>query len=160
MFRTIAIGTLIFGITATVAVADVYRWVDEHGSVHYSDEWVPGSQLIKSTRPRPPGAEQDAPHRPSEQRQLTAATDRASTQIVQENAAKAVQQDVAKVRDQQCKEAKERYAKSIQARRIFKTGADGQREYMPDEEADAYRVRARTDVQDACGSVPAVTNAQ
>ena len=38
---------LIFG-------ADVYRWVDDHGEAHYSDRWVPGSELIKSNKPHPP----------------------------------------------------------------------------------------------------------
>jgi hypothetical protein len=44
----------------------------------------------------------------------------------------------------------------VQSRRIYKTGADGSREYLPDADADAYRAQARKDVQDACGSVPDV----
>ena len=35
------------------ARADVYRWVDEHGEPHYSDQWVPGSQVIKTNKARP-----------------------------------------------------------------------------------------------------------
>src|SRR5437764_10919222 len=32
------------------ARADVYRWIDEHGVPHYSDEWVPGSVVVKTVK--------------------------------------------------------------------------------------------------------------
>jgi hypothetical protein len=70
-----------------------------------------------------------------------------------------VKGDVAKARDQQCKDAKDRYEKAIAARRIYKGPAPGDkatkdtddRQYLSDEEADAYRVKARQDVSDYCG---------
>ena len=65
-----------------------------------------------------------------------------------------MQDDKARVRDAQCKFAKERYMRSIQSRRVYKEGKDGEREYMSDADADAYRAEARKDVQAACGSVP------
>jgi hypothetical protein len=77
-----------------------------------------------------------------------------------QSAEKAVKQDVAKVREQQCKEAKDRYDKAIEARRIYKrsegdkskaTDSPDDRQYLSDDEADAYRVKARQDVQDLCG---------
>jgi hypothetical protein len=68
---------------------------------------------------------------------------------------------MAKVRDQQCKDAKDRYEKAIAARRIYKGPAPGDkatkdaapddRQYLSEEEADAYRVKARQDVSDLCG---------
>jgi hypothetical protein len=123
--------------------------------VHYSDQWVPGSEVIKSTKPHP--VDTSAPVASHSQSTKTAST---SSTAGQQNAAmQAVQQDKAKARDQQCKDAKEAYDKAIQARRIFKTkpgqkdtdGSD-QREYLSDEEADAYRVKARQAVQDYCGT--------
>jgi hypothetical protein len=65
-----------------------------------------------------------------------------------------VNQDLAKAHEQQCKEAKDRYQKAIEARRVYKAGKDGEREYMSDAETDSYRVQARNDVQQACGSAP------
>ncbi|MBV8803924.1 MAG: DUF4124 domain-containing protein, partial [Sinobacteraceae bacterium] len=41
MLRTWAISSLLFAGAVSVANADVFRWVDEHGGVHYSDQWVP-----------------------------------------------------------------------------------------------------------------------
>jgi Domain of unknown function (DUF4124) len=43
MLRRISVTALILAGALTIAQADVYRWVDEKGQPHYSDEWVPGS---------------------------------------------------------------------------------------------------------------------
>jgi len=152
MLRTLAISSLLFAGGVSVANADVFRWVDDHGGVHYSDQWVPGSEVIKSTRPHPSSTSSESPH---PQKALNAPP---STSQSTQNAEKAVKQDVAKIRDQQCKDAKERYDKAIEARRIYKAvggdkAKDGSedREYLSDEEADAYRVKARQDRDDACG---------
>jgi hypothetical protein len=159
MLRTLAISSLLFVGGISVANADVFRWVDDHGGVHYSDQWVPGSEVIKSTRPHPGSSSSDSP-RPTPTTQQ-AANDHASGQINQKVAENAVKQDLAKVREQQCKEAKDRYDKAIQARRIYKspqgdkskdTDRPDDRQYLSDEEADAYRVKARQDVQDLCGN--------
>src|ERR1700722_6118688 len=49
MLRNLAISTLLCAGAISVAYADVFRWVDDHGGVHYSDQWVPGSEVIKSS---------------------------------------------------------------------------------------------------------------
>ena len=157
MLRNLAISTVLCVGAVSVAHADVYRWVDDHGGVHYSDQWVPGSETIKSS-PKPPGSSGASSHASYSSPRTAAAP------LSEDNASKAVKEDMAKVRDQQCKEAKERYEKAIQARRIYKAPAAGDkgpatkdtdrpddRQYLSEEEADAYRVKARQDVQDFCG---------
>jgi Domain of unknown function (DUF4124) len=152
MLRILAISYLSFAGAVSVAYADVFRWVDDHGGVHYSDQWVPGSEVIKSARPHP--ASSDSP-RPTSDTQKTA---RAAAGPSTQTAEKAVKQDVAKIREQQCKDAKDRYEKAIQARRIYKAaGGDKSkdtedRQYLSDDEADAYRLKARQDMQDTCGN--------
>ena len=154
MLRTLAISSLLFAGGVSVAHADVFRWVDEHDGVHYSDQWVPGSQLIKSTKPHPASTSSETPRPQKVTNDHPAASQSQSTQTAE----KAVKQDMAKVREQQCKDAKERYDKAIEARRIYKPAGgdkakDGneERQYLSDEEADAYRVQARQDMQDVCG---------
>ena len=156
MLRTLAISSLLFAAGVSVASADVFRWVDDHGGVHYSDQWVPGSEVIKSTRPHPVSTSSGSPRRTPETQKMP--NDHSSSQST-ENAEKAVKQDKAKIREQQCKEAKDRYDKAIEARRIYKTAGgdkskDGneERQYLSDDEADAYRVKARQEMQDACGN--------
>jgi hypothetical protein len=156
MFRLIAISGLVFVGICGVARADVYRWVDDRGEAHYSDRWVPGSELIKSNKPHPPGADSSPAPRPAQGR-IAASSNKASAQLAEQANAAAVKQDVAKAKDDQCKKAKERYDQSIQARRIYKPAKDkdADREYMSDAETDAYRLQARNDVTLACGSAPA-----
>jgi hypothetical protein len=154
MLRFVSIAALIVAGAITTAQADVYRWVDEHGQPHYSDQWVPGSEVIKTGKSHPPGT--DNPARSADQKSLSASNQRIDSQLTEQSNARAVQQDVAKTREQQCKAATARYVSAVQSRRIYKTGADGSREFLPDTDADAYRAQARKDVLDACGSVPEV----
>src|SRR5580698_5620357 len=136
MLRPVVLAALTFTCALACAHADVYRWVDEHGQPHYSDQWVPGSEVIKTGKGHPPGAELSA--RNSEQRNLNAVNEKVDSQLSDQANAQATKQDVARTRDQQCKAAKARYVTSVQSRRIYKTGADGTREYLPDADADAY----------------------
>ena len=154
MSRLVALTILIFAGAVGIARADVFRWVDEQGEVHYSDRWVPGSVLIKTNKPHPSASEAEAAPRVSEQSKVAGAGQRVSAQLAQQATAQAVKQDVTKAREQQCKQAKERYEQAIQARHISKPTKDGEREYLSDAEADAYRVQARQAVKELCGSSP------
>ena len=144
-----------------VASADVWRWVDEHGEPHYTDRWVPGSQLIKSTHPHP---EQDSPSPASVSGGSRGGPDASSPSSAAGRdglpndaaGADAVKKDVSRAREARCKDLKDAYAKALVARRITKPAKPGaEPEYLSDEEADAYRVQLRSQVQEYCGSVPA-----
>jgi hypothetical protein len=148
MSRLVPITALILAGALGVAQADVYRWVDAQGVPHYSDEWVPGSVVVKtSSRARPESASG-----PSSS--TSAESSRIHEQLTEEDNSRAVQQDVAKAKAIQCESAKARYTKSVSARRIYKEEPNGDHTYLSDEDAEAYRQQARQAVQDACGSVP------
>jgi hypothetical protein len=160
MLRKLAISTVLTVGAISAAHADVFRWVDDHGSVHYSDQWVPGSEVIKSSSPKPPGSSGGSY---AANHSTSTPPKNSPPSSSQDNAAKDVKADLAKARDQQCKEAKERYEKAIQARRIYKASAPSDKgakdtdrpanpEYLSEDEADAYRVKARQDVNDLCGA--------
>jgi hypothetical protein len=152
MLRRVALTTLVFTAALTCAQADVYRWVDEHGEPHYSDQWVPGSEVIKTDKTRPGSS--GAPPRATDSKALAAANTQAAAQIATAENARAVQQDVAKSRDARCKQAKDEYTRAITARRVYQTDKGGDRSYMSDADADAYRETLRKSVQELCGSVP------
>jgi hypothetical protein len=149
MRGTTTLGALLLIGASFAAQADVYRWVDAQGEVHYSDRWVPGSVLIKveGSRATPQAA---AAARTADQNRLAVTNDRIGVEQAQTAETRAVQRDVDQARTGQCKEAKERYEKSIQARRIFRTGKDGEREYLNDAEATEWRLKARSEMQEAC----------
>ncbi len=152
MSRLVPIAALILAGALGIARADVYRWIDDQGVPHYSDQWVPGSVVIKTVKPHPASA--DVASRSSERKSLTAANNRLSTELSDQANSRAVQQDVAKAREALCKTAKDNYMRAIQSRRIYKDNKNGEREYLSDQAADAYREQARKDVQEKCGSVP------
>lgn len=155
MRATTAIVVCLGLVAGAAAHADVYRWVDARGEVHYSDRWVPGSERIKVDRGRASGerpAADAAPRGAGDQSPLRASNERVGDQFAQASAADAVRDDLAKKRSEQCEQAKERYRKSIEARRIFRKGASGEREYLTDAEADEYRLAARREMDESCGA--------
>jgi len=141
----------------SVAHADVYRWVDDKGQPHYTDRWVPGSQLISSSRPHASTLSDSSSSSSDTSKAVNTANEHADDKATAKKNADAAKADVAKMRQQQCKEAKDRYQKAIEARRIYKEAkpGDADRSYMSDTETDAYRAQARSDVTVACGSPPA-----
>jgi hypothetical protein len=155
MLRSVAISSLLIVGAVSLAHADVYRWVDDHGGVHYSDQWVPGSEVVKSIPSHSKGSSADAT-RHDVPKPVASGPAPGGADPSQKTAAAAVKQDVAKIRDQQCKDAKDKYSKAIEARRIYKAKQGGKegddREYLSDDEAEAYRVNARREMQDSCGS--------
>jgi hypothetical protein len=158
MRRAAAIAILIW-LPLSAALADVFRSVDAQGHVQYSDTPTPGAELV-----RIPGLH--APNRSAPV--TTASSNRASNpgskaaaspaqsgdqihqQLEQEAAARAVRNDVAQTRADQCKKATDNYNGSVQARRIYKTGAGGEREFLSDDEADKARVANKLEMETAC----------
>jgi hypothetical protein len=151
MLRLIPLTGLVLIGALSVARADVYRWVDENGEPHYSDQWIPGSTVIKTDRTHPNA---DSFNHTVQQKGLTAQSDKASAQVADQDNARAMQQDKANSQAAQCKASQDRYMKAIMSRRVYKEGKDGTREYLSDTDADAYREAARKDVMSVCGSVP------
>jgi len=134
----------------TLGQADVFRWVDDKGVPHYSDQWVPGSQVIKTGRARPDSATMStASARPAQSASGPA-------QAADENNARAVQQDVTRAREANCKRAQAAYTDSVTHRRVFNTDASGNRTYLSDTELDNYRAQTRKTVLEFCGSVPVI----
>jgi hypothetical protein len=148
MNRILAIAGALLGL-ASVAQADVWRWTDPNGTVHYSDNWVPGSTLVKTgskssfseTPPAAPDASSSNGASPSPSEQAEAQRNQ-----------RQVEEDVAKVKADQCKKATEAYEKAIHSRRIYQAKDGGEREYLSDKDADAYRLQLLNARKQACGS--------
>jgi hypothetical protein len=138
---------------ATAAQADVYRTVDAEGHVEYSDRWVPGAELVKTDRAH--AADSSRSSTSDSQKRMTAENDRISAQLNREAAEREVKKDKDAARSEQCKQAKSRYQRAIESRRLYRDGANGERQYLTDDEADQERLQARLEVQEACGAAPA-----
>jgi hypothetical protein len=131
------------------AAADVYRWVDANGRVHYSDRPRAGAERIKvDSRPTDTEA--------VEQREQQTYAERAKAEAAQQTqqgedaVAKNVAQDVTKTREEQCKKAQADYKIAIESQRLYRTGKDGERVYLTDAEINETRVNARKAVDQLC----------
>jgi hypothetical protein len=147
MFRILAMAAALIGVMS-VAHADVYRWTDPQGHIQYSDRWVPGSTLIKTTGPHNPAAEGPAQ---TDQQKLASSNSSIAQQQAQRSTEQTVKQDVAVSKAEQCKHATAAYQKAIESRRMYKEGKNGEREYVSDQEADAYRARLLGERKEVCG---------
>jgi Domain of unknown function (DUF4124) len=152
MFRTLSFALLLTGAALAAAAADVYRFVDAQGGIHYTDTWVPGSTVIKVEHRSTSGGSAPATARTAQGQQAIASGDRARADLAKQADERTVHTDVAQARDEDCTKAKESYDKAVRSRRIIKTDKEGQREYLSETDADAYRLQLRQDVQAACGT--------
>jgi hypothetical protein len=133
-----------------MAGAVVYKWIDAQGKVMYGDRppdgvhaevvEMLGNHAARPTAPRPTDSVQ----------QVRASTADQSAQS--DGAKKAVDDDVAQTRAKQCADAQDLYKKLIEGRRLFKTGANGERQYLTSEEIDSERVNAKRDIDAVCNS--------
>ncbi len=142
---------------ALAAMADVYRWVDASGSVHYSDVPTQGAVLISGSshtipRPRSDTASSSQNSVDAQRDRVAAANGAIDDRLNQENTARAVQNDIEKKRVEQCKEAMKRYDQAITSRRLYRLAANGERVYLTDAEIDKARVAARVERDTACNS--------
>ena len=159
MRRAAAIAVLI-SLPLIPALADVYRSVDAQGHVQYSDTPTPGAQLIRmqTLPPIGPPAPSASPNRPASTVPAADAppkpADPSQAQLAQQAAKQALDKDLAVTRADQCKTATDNYNGAVQARRIYKTGQDGERQYLTDEEADQQRLGLRMAMDNACGTTP------
>src|SRR5450631_4498976 len=122
-----------------MASAVVYKWVDAQGKIQYGDRPPDGVhavvvELLGNHVPR-----STPPHAAPQAAQVAVRSSGAQD----DTAKKAVDEDVAQARDKQCADAQERYKKLIEGRKLYKAGADGEREYLSSEQIDAERINAK-----------------
>ena len=125
--------------------------------MQYSDRWVPGLVLVKTEHGTqdPAATSSDASSNsngsePTDQQKLEASNASIAEHQEQDAAQQQVHNDVQKSKNADCKRFTAEYEKAIQARRLYKD-KDGQRTYISDSEADAYRLDLFNKRKQACG---------
>ncbi len=148
MRHAIAAAIVLGFAAASTAQADIYRWVDGQGSVHYSDRWVPGATLVQVTHK---GANDAAiAAKMTEQAKVATAGDRASAELSKEQQAAIVRQETQQAQADTCKKLQDRYQKAIASPRIIVEDSPGKTRRLDDKEAEAARIQARQERDEAC----------
>ncbi len=134
--------------------ATVYKWVDDQGVPHYSDQPPANAasealpiryrRTDKSTvqaRAKANETPEDAANPREEQQDADATAADAATTDREKNLAQ---------RAATCKKAQERVANYSQAQKLYKPGPNGDRVYLTDEELDAERADAQRVMEEWC----------
>ena len=129
---------------AQVASAQLYKYVDKDGKTVYSDQPPPNvdsKQLnVQTGASSPTSAPKSAVERDKD---LQKGRDDAAKKSA--DASKAQAQ-----KDQVCQAAKDNYAQYAAGGRMMRTNANGEREFLSDDEIDAARETAQKQMDDAC----------
>jgi Domain of unknown function (DUF4124) len=134
-----------------MAGAVVYKWVDAQGKLQYGDRPPDGvhAEVVELLGTH---VARTAAARASEAASTVRPTNRDQPSQDDAKTKKAVDNDVAQSREKQCADAQDHYKKLIEGRRLFKTGADGERQYLTSEEIDAERLNAKREIDATCNS--------
>ena len=141
------IGTLSFMGPAS---ADVYKWVDDQGRVHYGDRPPePNTEplpLQPATVPAQPAPSEDA-RRKSRQRLLDVYWEER-----QQKQADAQRQRRQKAeRQEKCQQTQRRYARFNGAGGIYQKNTKGSREYLERDERERFMQELKAEVERRCG---------
>ena len=131
------------------ALAEVYKWTDADGRVHFGDRPPHG----KAATVRLPTTATDTPaatpeERLEQQRRLLRAYDEERRQ---KRDARAQAQRDAEERQRRCAQARDDLRNREYASGLYRLGPDGQREFLSDAERAGAVAEARAAVQQWCG---------
>jgi len=137
-------------IWSGMASAVVYKWVDAQGKLQYGDRPPDGvkAEVVELLGTHSTAAQ--AAHPASGTDAKTPSKPALTPEDKDEK--RAVDSDVAATRQKQCADAQERYRKLIEGRRLFKTGDNGERQYLTSDEIDAERLNAKRDIDELCNA--------
>lgn len=135
---------------AGTAAADVYKYKDEKGNVHYTDKppELPAERLnVKSQRTDVVAVQERSQ---AEQKQQAAASQQQQQGRAQAADEKAAAQFSAKDKAERCAKSRERYDNYMNSQKLYEQGANGERRYLTSEELDAARASAKASMDVLC----------
>jgi len=139
MRRLLLIATLL----PALATAEIYRWTDEQGRVHFGQRPVAGAEPVQV---RPQVVERDEHTREREAR--TQRFHDARREEQQQAAATAAAQRAE--RASECQDLRRRLAQIPEGFSYYRTDANGERIYYSDEETDTARRQLRERIAQRC----------
>jgi len=149
----ITAGVLTFALSHFAQAGDVYKYVDERGTTLYTDKPIPGAVLISTGAQRPPEVAQRnaAAAQSVTNSQLNASNQRIASAQENQRLSSTVAKDLEATRAERCKKARESYQTSISMVRMYRTGPNGEREYLSDAELAQQRMDSAKAVDAICG---------
>ena len=146
---------VIVGVLTCTAVqaGDVYKYTDERGNTMYTDRPMPGAVRVSTGVQRPTEVTERnyAAQQAATNTQLSASNQRLAQGQSDQRAAAQVAKDLEAPRAARCKQARDNYTTTINARRLYTTDKDGNRQYLPESQLASERIEAQKAVEAICG---------
>ena len=138
---------------ASAHAGDVYKYVDERGTTLYTDKPIPGAVRVSTGAQQPPEVAQRnyTAAQAASNSQLNAVNRRIADSQENSRVAATVAKDLEASRAERCKKARDDYNTSITSRRMYREGANGERQYLSDAELAQQRVDSAKAVEAICG---------
>ena len=136
---------------AVAGDAPVYKTVDEHGNIVYTDRAPSANAQKGSVKYHEPSPE-DLTRLEQQRKATQAAESEHLQQAAASGIARAQQEKVQKQKQARCDSARNYYYGLRDAGRVYQRDAQGNRAYLSDAEAEAKRSDARKTMEAACGS--------
>ncbi|VXC74534.1 conserved exported hypothetical protein [Pseudomonas sp. 8Z] len=134
---------LIVSLLPALANAEIYRWTDAQGQVHFGQRPASGAERVEV---KPQVVERDAQTREREARSERLYQARQSER--EQAAAVAAQQR--QQREGECRDLRQRLAQMPEGYRYYREGANGERIYYSDQELDTTRRQLRERIAERC----------
>ena len=150
-FQYILLVSMLYAIGTCLAFAEIYRWVDSNGKVHFSDK----PQGNQSTAIRPSGGNSSSSNADNDYRQQVE-EQRRLLDAYSEKRAHQQKQDAAVARQQQEKQQKieamcKYYSKYLErGGGVFHRDANGNRIYLKESEIESFRAEKQAEYNRHC----------
>ena len=129
------------------AVAQVYKWTDASGQVHYSDQ--PPSDQAKAIKGAPaPSEDASAAQQALAEKDLAFRKRKADAAKAKEKADKDA--EATRIKQENCERARRNLTALEQSGRTYTSGPYGQRNYMTDQQHADARVEAQKVMTENC----------
>ncbi|HHH44745.1 MAG TPA: DUF4124 domain-containing protein [Gammaproteobacteria bacterium] len=129
-------------------LADTYRWVDDNGQVHYTDQQRGAKSQVLKSYSNPGAARDRSQDRMEKTRKLLNAYQLERRQKREQRAA---EQAAEEKRIRKCNRARDDIRRYNSYRRIYNLDQDGQRVYLSDQQRAELMQRAQDRVTRWCG---------
>ena len=146
----LAVGCLLaLLLVQSAAAAEVYRWVDEHGRVHFADRPQQAGQKPLQIKPTAPNGDRDLEQRQQRRDRLL----RIFSEDRQKEQAARKRQEIAQAqRQRDCQLAHNELADLERGGVFYQLGENGERRYLNPEDVDRRKAHWRAEVKRLCES--------
>ncbi len=137
-------------LTTSASAGEIYRYVDEQGSVHYLDRPTgeSGEERMDITYSATSSASVNA--QVKRRSDYMAALDEAREETRSRREAEAQARAEVEARAAKCEENRNRLESYLQSRRLYRENAAGEREYLDDDQILEARRKAEEAIEETC----------